>query len=307
VVDVHYPYNAIFDRGLLNTFEAALHSTYLCLKVPTLLGVIPVHGSQKDARNIKQDFAPGHRNVNYFQEEGGSQQDMSTLKTKVGIGSKAAIEPKCETKRVPLDRRVSDKAVIISQDLTTEEETELLSFWDNNSDVFTWNTSDLMSVSRSIIKHNLHINPSAKPRKQKLPKMPDEKIAATKVEVQRLLDAGFIREVQYPTWLANVVMVKKKNDKWRMCMNFTNLNKCYLKDDFPLSRIDKVVDSVIGCKTMALMDCFSGYHQIWLGKEDEEKMSFITPFNTYCYLRMPEGLKNVGPTFCRMMKAILKD
>jgi hypothetical protein len=79
-----------------------------------------------------------------------------------------------------------------------------------------------------------------------------------------LLDARFICEVQYPSWLANVVLVRKKNSKWRMCTDFTDLNKCCPKDDFSLSRIDKVVDSVTGCEIMALLDCFSGYHQIWL-------------------------------------------
>jgi hypothetical protein len=76
------------------------------------------------------------------------------------------------------------------------------------------------------------------------------------------LDAGFIREVLYSSWLANVVMVKKKNGRWRMCTDFTNLNKYCPKDDFLLSRIDKVVDSAIGCQTMAMLDCFSGYHEI---------------------------------------------
>jgi len=102
-------------------------------------------------------------------------------------------------------------------------------------------------------------------------------------------------------------MVKKKNGKWRMCTDFTDLNKCCPKDDFPLARIDKVVDSAAGCEMMALLDCISGYHQIWLRREDEEKTSFITPFGTYCYVRMPEGLKNAGPTFCRMTKATFKD
>jgi hypothetical protein len=92
-----------------------------------------------------------------------------------------------------------------------------------------------------------------------------------------------------------------------MCIDFTSLNKCCPKDDFPMSRINKVVDSTAGCEIMALLDCFSRYHQIWLHKEDEEKTSLITPFDTYCYLRMPEGLKNAGPTFCRMTKIILKD
>jgi hypothetical protein len=92
-----------------------------------------------------------------------------------------------------------------------------------------------------------------------------------------------------------------------MCTDFTNLNKCCLKDDFPLTRIDKVVDSATGCEVMALLDYFSGYHQIWHRGKDQEKTSFITPLHTYCYLRMPDGLKNVGPTFCRMMKVILKE
>jgi hypothetical protein len=76
--------------------------------------------------------------------------------------------------------------------------------------------------------------------------MSDEKVTVAKAEVQRLLDAGFIREVDYPSWLANVVMVKKKNGKWRMCTDFTDLNKCCPKDDFPLTTIDKVVDSAVG-------------------------------------------------------------
>jgi hypothetical protein len=69
----------------------------------------------------------------------------------------------------------------------------------------------------------------------------------------------------------------------------------------------KIVDSATTSEMMALLDCFSGYHQIWLRAEDEEKTSFITPFGTYCYLRMLEGLCNVGPTFYRMTKAALKD
>jgi hypothetical protein len=92
-----------------------------------------------------------------------------------------------------------------------------------------------------------------------------------------------------------------------MCTDFTDLNMRCPKDDFPLARIDKIIDSIVGCEMMTVMDYFLGYHQIWLHKDDEEKTSFITPFGTYCYLRMPEGLRNAGPTFCRMTKAALKD
>jgi hypothetical protein len=92
-----------------------------------------------------------------------------------------------------------------------------------------------------------------------------------------------------------------------MCTDFTDLNKCCPKDNFPLTRIDQIIDSAASCDIMALLDCFSGYQQIWLRKEDKEKTSFITPFGTYCYMRMSKGLRNIDPTFCRMMKAALKD
>jgi hypothetical protein len=126
-----------------------------------------------------------------------------------------------------------------------------------------------------------------------------------KVEVQRLLDAGLIREVKYPEWLANVVMVK--NGKWQMCTDFIDLNKFCPKDNFPVSRIDQIVDTAARSKTMALLDYFSGYHQIWLRKDDEEKTSFVTSFRTYCYLRMSEGLRNASPTFYRKVLSYVGD
>jgi hypothetical protein len=88
-----------------------------------------------------------------------------------------------------------------------------LSFLDKNSDVFAWSTLDLVGVSRDDIEHQLQVSPSARPKKQKLHKMAEEKVKIAKAEVQRLLDAGFIREVKYPQWLANIVMVRKKNGK----------------------------------------------------------------------------------------------
>jgi hypothetical protein len=92
--------------------------------------------------------------------------------------------------------------------------------------------------------------------------MAEEKVQTAKAEVQRLLDAGFIREVTYPKWLSNIIMVKKKYGKWQMCTNFTDLNKCYMKDVFPLARTDKIIDSAAASEMMALLDCFSRYHQI---------------------------------------------
>jgi len=95
-------------------------------------------------------------------------------------------------------------------------------------------------------------------------------------EVNKLLAANFIREVYYPEWLANVVMVKKANGNWRMCIDFTDLNNAYPKDSFPLPRIDQLVDSTSGHKLLTFMDAFSGYNQTQMAEGDQEKTAFIT-------------------------------
>ena len=119
-------------------------------------------------------------------------------------------------------------------------------------------------------------------------------------EVEKLLAAGFIREVYYPKWLANVVMVKKSNGKWKMCVDFTDLNNACTKDSFPLPRIDQLVDSTAGHELLTFMDAFSGYNQILMKKEDQEKTAFVTSQDLYCYNVMPFGLKNASAMYQRL-------
>ena len=116
-------------------------------------------------------------------------------------------------------------------------------------------------------------------------------------EVNKLLAANFIRDAHYPEWLANVAMVKKANGKWRMCVDFTDLNQACPKDSFPLPRIDQLVDSTAGHKLLTFMDAFSRYNQIPMAEEDQEKTVFITSQGLYCYKVMPFGLKNAGATY----------
>ena len=115
------------------------------------------------------------------------------------------------------------------------------------------------------------------------------------------MSAGFIQKVYYPDWLFNVIVVKKANGKWRMCVDFTDLNKTCTKDSFPLSRIDQLVDSTVGHKLLTFMDAFSGYNQIKMTKEDQEKTAFIMSQGLYCYKVMPFKLKNAGVTYQRLM------
>jgi hypothetical protein len=129
-------------------------------------------------------------------------------------------------------------------------------------------------VPRELAEHKLKVYPQARPIRQKLRRFTPDKREAIRVELARLVAAGFIREVLHPEWLANPVLVLKKNKvDWRMCVDYTDLNKHCPKDPFGLPRIDQVVDSTAGCSVLSFLDCYSGYHQISLAKEDEEKNS----------------------------------
>ena len=115
------------------------------------------------------------------------------------------------------------------------------------------------------------------------------------------MEAGFIREVYYPDRLANVVMVKKANGNWRMCVDFTDLNKACPKDSYPFPRIDTLVNSTTRHQLLSFMDAFSGYNQIKMDESDQEKTSFVTSQGLFCYKVMPFGLKNAGATYQRLM------
>ena len=105
----------------------------------------------------------------------------------------------------------------------------------------------------------------------------------------------------YPEWLANVVVIPKKGNKWRVCVDYMDLNDACPKHSFPLPRIDQIVDDSAGHGMLSFLDAFSGYHQIPMHPPDAEKTSFITPHGLYCYNVMPFGLKNAGATYQRLM------
>ena len=120
-------------------------------------------------------------------------------------------------------------------------------------------------------------------------------------KVDNLLRAGFIKEVKYLEWLANVVVIPNKGGKWRVCVDYTDLNKACPKDSFSLPRIDQIVDALTRHGMLSFMDAFFDYHQILMHPPDAEKTTFITPHELYYYNVMPFGLKNVGATYQRLV------
>jgi hypothetical protein len=131
-------------------------------------------------------------------------------------------------------------------------------------------------IPPSVIVHKLMVDPNHKPVKQRRLSFAPERNQAITEEVQKLLQVGFIQEVNYPEWLANVVLVKKSSGKWRMCVDFTDLNKACPNDSFPLPQMDLLVDSTSEHELLNFMDAFSGYNQIHMDEANWEKTSFIT-------------------------------
>jgi hypothetical protein len=152
-------------------------------------------------------------------------------------------------------------------------------------------------VPKEQIEHSLNVHAQAVPKKQRLCRFAQNKREAIKRETSKLLAAGFIKEVIHPEWVANPILVKKKNNEWRMCVDYTDLNKHCPKDHFGLPRIDQVIDLTAGRVLLSFLDCYSGYHQIALQEEDQIKIMFITPFGTYAYKTMSFRLKNAGATY----------
>ena len=164
----------------------------------------------------------------------------------------------------------------------------------------------MRGIDPTIITHRLNVSPSFKLIKQKRKSFALERQKSVNEEVDKLLQAGAIREVEYPEWLANVVLVKKSNGKWRLCIDFTDINKACPKDSFPLSRIDLIVDATAGHELLSFMDAFFGYNQISMDPDDQEKTSFVTAQGTYCYRVMSFRLKNAGVTYQRLVNRMFQ-
>ena len=160
----------------------------------------------------------------------------------------------------------------------------------------------MSGIPWEVAEHALCLVPGSKPAKQRLRRFDDERRRAIGEEIAKLLAVGFVKEVYHSKWLTNPVLVKKKTRKWRMCVDYTGLDKAFPKDHFPLPCIDQIVDSTLGYEILSFLDAYSGYHQIAMKESDQVMTSFITPYGSYCYITMPFGLKNAGATYQRCMQ-----
>ncbi|GKV32843.1 hypothetical protein SLEP1_g41411 [Rubroshorea leprosula] len=196
-------------------------------------------------------------------------------------GVEQKTEPVEPVETVPLNLDMPKRTVKIGTKLTKEERAELLEFLRVNQDVFAWTIDEMPGIPAELTVHKLSTDPTKRP-------------------------AGFIRRVEYSEWVSNPVLVKKPNGKWRMCIDFTNLNEACPKDPHPLPNVEKLVERAAGHERMSFLDASSGYHQVQLLLDDQEKTAFYAGDAIYCYVMMPFGLKNAGATYQKLVQIIFK-
>ena len=263
IVDAPSVYNVLLGRSSLNAIKAIPFAYHMVIKFPTTNGVGMVRADQRVAKECYSASMKQKVVSSIYVDELDMRDEVSTRR-----------EPLEELEPIQLDDH--EHLAYVGCKLAEDLRSLLIRFLKQNKDVFAWKQEDMGGIDPIIITHKLSVSQSFKPVMQKRRSLAPERQKTINEEVGKLLQAGAIREVKYPEWLADVVLIKKENDKWRICIDFTNVNRACPKDSFPLPRIDLIVDATADHELLSFMDAFSGYNQISMDPDDQEKTSFVT-------------------------------
>ena len=191
------------------------------------------------------------------------------------------------------------KIVKLSKSLSLENKNKYIELMRQFSDVFAWSYEDLKVYDKGIIQHTIAIKEDKKPFRQKLRRINPLLLPLIEKEIRKLFDAKIIVSLRFSKWLANLVPIKKKNGEIRLCIDFRNLNRVSLKDNYPLPKMYHILQKIVGSQRIPMLDGFSGYNQIMVHPDVQEKVAFTTPWGTFMYAKIHFRLMNVGETFQR--------
>ena len=165
------------------------------------------------------------------------------------------------------------------------------------TNVFSWIYEDIKEYDTSIIQHIIPIKPGEKPFRQKLRRVNPMLLPIIEKEIKKLFNAKIIVTLRFSKWVANLVPVRKKNGEIRLCIDFRKINQVSLKDNYPFPQMEHILQKVVGSERISTMDGFSGYNQIKVLPEDQEKTAFTILWGNFIYAKMPFSLMNVVTTF----------
>ncbi|XP_068503666.1 uncharacterized protein [Phaseolus vulgaris] len=280
VVNAPSAYNILLGRSALNRIGAIASTRHMKMKLPSLEGaVITIKSDQKEAKKCYENNLKTKRGAFVVTTRPPREDGV----TRVEIARENRPEPAKDV----VEREIGGKTFKLGRSLTQESQDQVAEVIARHLDPIAWSASNMPGIDPDFLCHRLTMDPHVRPVLQRRQKFNEERRRFIREETKKLLKANYIREIQYPEWLANVVLVKKASRKWRMCVDFTNLNKACPKDSYPLASIDALVDSASGCRLLNSLDAFSCYNQIMMHPRDECKTTFMTKLSCYCYKVMP--------------------
>jgi hypothetical protein len=171
-------------------------------------------------------------------------------------------------------------------------------------DIFAWSYDDLKVYETKVIQHVIPLKEDQNPFKKNMRWINPLLLPLVEKEVKKLFEAKIIVSLIFSKWVANLVPVRKKSGEIRLCVDFQNLNKLSLKENYLLLKMDYILHKVVGSQKMSMLDGFLGYNQVMVHPNDQEKTTFTTPWGTFMYAKMPFSLMNVGDTFQRAMDIV---
>lgn len=191
------------------------------------------------------------------------------------------------------------KMIKLSKFLSTYMKQKYIEMMKRFIDIFAWSYVDLKKYDPTIIQHTIPIKENVKPFKQKMRRINPLLMPLIEKEIKKLFDAKIIVPIRFSKWLANLVPVRKKSGEVRIYIDFRNLSKASLKDNYRLPNMDQILENIVGSQRISMMDGFSGYNQILVHPKDKDKATFITPWGTFKYAKIPFGHMNARATFQR--------
>jgi hypothetical protein len=237
----------------------------------------------------------------YIDDSSEGEVGLYALETipKVGTLSDQRVQgddnwsPPCVFTEGEVKERLSK--IQLGPDLQPEERKQYEDLLRKYIHLFAFSYKDVREVTME--QHKIELLPNAKPIRAKQGRWNPRYSAMVKEELDKLLEAGFIRHVETTEWVSPVVLALKKNGKLRVCVNYKVLNKVTKKDRYPLPFCEEILEEVAGHEMYTFGEGYRGYHQVKIAPEDQLKTTFTTPWGTFCYTVMPFGLCNAPGTF----------
>ncbi|GKB27895.1 reverse transcriptase domain-containing protein [Tanacetum coccineum] len=296
--------------SLIVTLGDEEHSASALMNVMVVRSSSPYNGiiGRPGLWKIQAVPSTAHGMLKFLVEEGTTMIRSTTIipaECRMVIEAQSTFAPRepatAEGIKIAIHPEYPEQTITISGSLSEKGRMELFNLLKENLDIFAWKWADMTDVPRSIAEHRLNISEGCQPIRQERRGQAPDRNKAIQEEVAKLVEAEIMMEVHYHDWLSNPVIVKKNYGSWRMCVDFTYLNKSCPKDCYPLPEIDWKVESLCGCPFKCFLDAYKGYHQIRVAEEDEEKMAFHTNQGVFYYTKMSFGLKNAGATYQRLV------